>query len=82
SLLAVIGAGLAMAAWRERLTAEWIFLAAAAPLVLAIVDIVFVTRDVIPPIYLADAAGELALAALWCVIAIARVQNNRAGKTR
>ena len=65
ALLATFGAALALAGLRHRLTPEWRLLAAGFALVLALVDIVFVIRDVISPIYLADAALELPLAAAW-----------------
>jgi hypothetical protein len=64
-LLAVVGAVLAVAAWRRRLTPEWRWLAIGIALSLAAVDVVFVARTVIPPIYLADAAGEVVIAAAW-----------------
>jgi len=68
ALLAVFGAALVLAARRDRLTPEWRLLAAAFALVLATVDIVFVARGTISPIYLADAAIEIPLAIAWAVI--------------
>lgn len=65
ALLAVSGAGFLGAAWRDRLTPEVRFIAAAQAGVLALVDIVFVGRGRIAPIYLADAVVELALVAGW-----------------
>lgn len=70
ALLAVFGAVLMMAAARRRLTPEWRVLAAAMAGVLATVDIVFVTRDVIPPIYLADAVVELLIVAAWIAVTV------------
>ena len=43
-----------------------------AALVLALVDVVFVTRHVISPIYLADAAVETVLVAAWAWAALRR----------
>ncbi len=65
ALLATFGACLALAGFRRRITPEWRLLAAGFALVLALVDIVFVIREVISPIYLADAAVELPLALAW-----------------
>ena len=65
ALLATFGAVLALAGLRRRVTPEWRMLAAGFALVLATVDIVFVLRGDISPIYLADAAVELPLALLW-----------------
>ncbi len=69
ALLGVIGAGLLLGARRPRLAGEWQLVGAAASLVLAVVDVVFVTRGVIPPIYLADAAVELLIVAGWIACA-------------
>lgn len=65
ALLAVSGAVFMWAAWRGRLTAEVRFLAAAQAAVLASVDIVFVARGRILPVYLADAVVELAIVGGW-----------------
>jgi len=65
ALLATFGAVLALAGLRRRLTSEWRLLAAGFALVLALVDIVFVSRRIIPPVYLADAAVELPLVLAW-----------------
>jgi uncharacterized membrane protein YfcA len=68
-LLAVFGAVLMVSAHRRRLTPEWRLLAIGFALALAGIDVVFVVRDVIPPIYLADAAGELLIVAAWIIAA-------------
>ena len=72
ALLAAFGAALFSAGRRQRLSPEMIFLAIAMPLVLAAVDVIFVSRGVIPPIYLADAAGETLLALAWIAVAVGR----------
>jgi hypothetical protein len=64
-LVAVIGGVLLIAAVRRRVTAEVALLAVGAALALAGIDVVFVAREVIRPIYLADAAVEVLLAAWW-----------------
>lgn len=68
-LLAVFGVVLMRAAWRRRLTPEWRWLAVGFALALAAVDVVFVARNVVPPIYLADAAAELLIVGAWFVAA-------------
>jgi hypothetical protein len=67
ALVGVVGATLAIASVEERSlrSAPIRTLAAGSALSLAAVDIVFVTRRRISPVYLADAAAELALAGLW-----------------
>lgn len=62
-LVAVIGASLLMASRQPRLAPESLALAAGSALGLAAIEIWHVTRGVIAPIYLADAALEIPLAA-------------------
>src|SRR5688500_10141229 len=54
-LIAVIGIVLVLAARAGRITTEVVVLAIAVTLALAGIDVVFVSRGVIPPVYLADA---------------------------
>lgn len=72
ALLATFGAVLILAAARQRLTPEWRLLAVGFAIVLAAVDVVFVTREVIPPIYLLDALAEAALVLGWLAAEFAR----------
>lgn len=65
ALLATFGATLALAGAKRRLTPEWRLLAAGFAGCLAAIDLVFVTRGTISPIYLADAAVEIPLALAW-----------------
>jgi hypothetical protein len=61
-----IGAGLAQAAvGRRRLAPELRTVACASAAGLALVDIVFVARKRISPVYLLDAAAEAAFVASW-----------------
>jgi hypothetical protein len=62
-LVAVIGAVLLSASRSRRLTGEIILLAAGSALGLAIIDVVYARH--ISSVYLADAAAELCLVALW-----------------
>lgn len=66
-LVAVVGAVLLLAARSGRTTPEVAALAVGAALALTGIDVVFVVRGVIPPVYLADAAAELLLVLWWGV---------------
>ncbi len=66
-LIAVVGGVLLMAAWRRRTTAEVVLLALGSAAALGAVDVVFVVRKVISPIYLLDAAAEAVLILMWLV---------------
>jgi hypothetical protein len=57
------GAVLAYGASRERIAPETIALAAASAAAFAAIDVVYVVRGTIAPVYLGDAAAEVALAA-------------------
>ncbi|HZX67454.1 MAG TPA: hypothetical protein VFE70_01165 [Candidatus Elarobacter sp.] len=57
------GLALAFGARREKIAAETAALAVCSAMAFTVVDVVFVMRGRIRPIYLADAAAELALAA-------------------
>jgi small basic protein len=65
ALLAVLGGGLVLSARRQSVGAEWHWVGGGAAAVLAAVDLVFVGRHVIPPIYLADAVVEGVLVLAW-----------------
>ena len=69
ALLAVAGAALLLVARRQRVTGEWMFLGGGLAAVLAVVDVVFVTREVIAPIYLADAVVESGIVVAWLIVA-------------
>lgn len=56
---------LLFAAWRNRPSPEVVLLAVGSALGLAAIDVVYVARDVLRPIYLADAALEVVLVAAW-----------------
>ena len=64
-LVGVIGAVLGLAAWRRRLTPEIETLAVGSALGLAAIDVVYVARRRIRPVYLLDAAAELGLVVGW-----------------
>ena len=77
ALLAVFGISLLLVSRRPKIEWEWRFLGVAVPLVLATVDVIFVVREVIPPIYLADASVELLFALAWmgCSIVLRRFRH-------
>lgn len=68
-LIATAGAALGSAAASRRVTPEIALVGAGCAATLAAIDLVYVSRRRIPPIYLSDAAVELALVAAWAVAA-------------
>jgi hypothetical protein len=69
ALLAVIGYALWRSGLRRTVTNEIVIVAAGCAAALAVVDVVFVNKNVIGPIYLLDAAAEFALVSAWLVSA-------------
>lgn len=65
-LVAVVGVVLLTAAWRRKVPLEIVTLAAGMALALAGIDIIFVLRRNIGPVYLIDAMAQIGLVALWC----------------
>jgi hypothetical protein len=72
-LVAVIGFVLLIAARSARVTPEVILLAVGSAIGLAAIDVTFVTRDVIPPVFLIDAGWQAVLVAWWAVVSARRV---------
>lgn len=70
-LVAAIGLALLVAAVRRSRPLEIAVLAIASAVGLTGIDVIYVARETIPPIYLADAAAEVILIAGW-VFALAR----------
>jgi hypothetical protein len=64
-LVTVVGVVLATAALRLRVTQEVALLGLGSALALTAIDVTYVAKGVIAPIYLADAAAEMLLIALW-----------------
>jgi len=74
-LVVAVALSLLAAAWRRRASPEVIVLAMATAIGLTGIDVIYVSRGAIPPIYLADAAAEIVLLAGWTTaIALARRQ--------
>jgi hypothetical protein len=72
ALIATIGVTLLIAAYHRFITSEMIFLGGASALVLAIIDVLFVYRRVIAPIYLVDAVVEVVFCLSWIIVAVSR----------
>lgn len=66
-LIVSIAVSLLAAAWTRRQSPEIALLALSSATSLTIIDVVYVTRQVIAPIYLVDAAAEVVLLFLWSV---------------
>jgi hypothetical protein len=64
-LLSVTGVALLGAARERRVTPELEAIGAGSAAVLATIDVVYVARKRISPVYLLDAAAQLTIIALW-----------------
>ncbi|MEN9936885.1 MAG: hypothetical protein RLZZ387_3464 [Chloroflexota bacterium] len=64
-LITVVGAVVALAGARRRVTPEVRLLAVGSALGLTSIDVVYVARRRITPVYLLDAVAELALVGWW-----------------
>lgn len=65
ALIAVVGGVLLVAAWRRSAPLEVVLLALGSATALGAVDVVFVVRQVIAPIYLLDAVAEALMVLMW-----------------
>jgi hypothetical protein len=68
-LLAAAGAAIGSAAAKRRVTPEIALVGAGCAATLAAIDIIYVSRRRIPPVYLLDAAAEIGLVAAWAAVA-------------
>jgi len=68
-LVAADGLTFIVAAWRRSAAMEAVVLAVASAVGLIGIDVIYVRREVIPPIYLIDAAAEVALLIGWTIAA-------------
>jgi hypothetical protein len=64
-LVTVIGSALALASRRREFAPEIVLVAAGSAAALATIDVVYVARRRISPVYLLDAIAEIALVAGW-----------------
>ncbi len=77
-LITTIGAVLGLAARRGEATPEIALLAVGSAAGLAGIDVVYVAKKRISPIYLLDAVGEIVLIALW--VALWRMKDGKFDK--
>jgi hypothetical protein len=75
TLIVAIALSLLLAAWRDRCPGEVVLLAMASSFGLICIDIIYVSRGVIWPVYLADAGIELVLLVAWGVALLTRRKN-------
>jgi hypothetical protein len=74
ALVTAIGLTLLVAAWRRRISLEIAVLAICSSLGLTLIDVIYVLRRVIAPIYLLDAAIEIPLIATWLIVLVQQLQ--------
>ena len=67
ALVIGIGAALGLAGYRRRITPEIVVLAVSSAVGLAGIDVVYVAKKRISPVYLLDALAEVGLIGLWAV---------------
>lgn len=77
-LITAIAVSLLVAAWRRQNPLEVAVLAVASALGLTGIDVIYVTRNVIAPIYLVDAAAEVVLIAAWAWVLVRECWAGRA----
>jgi hypothetical protein len=66
-LVTVVGATILCAAFREQIDLEILVLAVGSAAALTAIDVIYVAKRVIAPIYLADAVLEIAFIAWWLI---------------
>ena len=67
-LITAVGLGMTLAARQERVTPEIAVTGVGAAAGLTAIDVVYVSRGRISPVYLLDAVAELGLIALWGLV--------------
>jgi hypothetical protein len=67
-LIVAIATTLLAAAWRRSQALEPVMLAVLSALALTVIDIPYVSRKVLAPIYLVDAVAEIMLVAAWIFV--------------
>ncbi|UFS72213.1 hypothetical protein LPW11_08465 [Geomonas sp. RF6] len=72
AVITAIGAALFMAGYQSEIVGSIVLLAIGSALALAAVDVIYVAKRVIAPVYLLDAAAEFALVLWWVVSLSAR----------
>ena len=69
-LITSIALAILTAAWRRSHSAETAVLAIGAAIGLTAIDVIYVAREVILPVYLVDAAAEIILIAAWVFVLV------------
>ncbi len=77
-LVTSIALALFTSAWQRRLSPEGGILAVTSALGLTAIDVIYVARQVIVPIYLADAVVEVLFLAAWALLLVHRLRDRRA----
>jgi hypothetical protein len=78
-LIVAIAVTLLVAAWRQQNPPEAAVLAIASALGLTGIDVIYVVRQVIAPIYLADAVAEIILLMAWIGVGVRSWRARRIG---
>ncbi len=73
-LLLAIGATFLVSAWRRRVPVETLVLGLGCAIALTAIDVVYVSRGVILPVYLLDAAPEVVLIVGWSAVGLAALR--------
>jgi hypothetical protein len=76
-LITASAIALLVAAWRRRNPPEVAVLAVAGAVGLTGIDVIYVARQAIAPIYLVDAAAEVVLIAAWAFVLLRELQAAR-----
>jgi hypothetical protein len=72
ALIIAISVVILAAAWRRRVSIDVALLGVLSAAVLTIIDVVYVARGTIRPIYLADAAAEVVIILIWVWALVSR----------
>jgi hypothetical protein len=68
ALVTAIAIVLLAAAWSRRATLDTAILGIGTAIALTAIDVIYVVRNTISPVYLIDAAAEVVLIAYWATI--------------
>jgi hypothetical protein len=79
-LIIAISIVIVAAAWRRRASADTALLGVVSAIALTIIDVVYVARGTIRPIYLADAAVEVVIIATWAAVLLKGQSNSALGE--
>lgn len=74
-LVTSIALALLTAAWLRRISSEVVIPAVTSALGLTAIDVIYVARQVILPVYLVDAAAEVLIIAAWAFLLVRRLRD-------